>query len=357
MKQLFSRASVYGLWSTSSGLSLVALALWVASMPLTGFSIYDQQRELSGLEILGSGWMVVFGLQFAWVANPLFLWALVRLWAKKSAVTLSLLALPMALETILFSKLLLDEGGGSSPVYGYGWGFGLWLLAMCTLVAAAGTRQGEARVESVIAESVDEWLRPFGLFLCALVLGVGAYWSVNDHRIANQEEGARLSGLMFKRGSVCSDNNPLLGKPLEGFIGPLEIRHRPGVFVYPFATPKPLLAWGIPSVRMAGQDYSLAAVGDEPVSHVVSANIPAAAVLDVDESTLDGRRTIHATLAEMPSGRVVFDQRWRFDADNKKGSCPEYSRNPAANQQPRKLLISALGLPLDPPPVKAQASQ
>lgn len=301
---------------------------------------------MTGAEILAMGWLSPLVGNFAWFANPLFLWALIRLQARKRAVGLTVLAVLLALDTFRLSNYVLDEGGGSTTVYAYGWGGVLWFASLCVLTAAAGTRQIEARIESGGVDGADEWLRPIGFALCISMLMAAGCLAIRDREHANSVERERLSGLVFKRGPVCDADDPSVLQPLNRNSGPLEVKLSEGIYTgsgHPFNRPTHLLKWGIPVVRVAGRDYSYAPAGDGQILTSVPASATAGAVLAVAVSLVEGRLQIGAKLVEQATERTVFDQVWRAEA---KGAryCPDYSTFPKEGEQPRKLMTEALAV-------------
>lgn len=330
---------------SSKRLANIAMTLWLVSLALTGFSLNSNQDSWPGIAILIAGWLGGLAVNFAWFANPLFLWAFVRLRTDKPAVGRSLLAVVLAFDTLRLSEI--PNGNGVSLLWGYGWGALLWLAAMCILLAAAGTRQVEARIKANTSDGFDEWARPFGFGLCAVLLAGTLYLAVNDRWHANRAESERLSGLLFKRAPVCRDDAALVGLPMAGLSGPLEVKLSVGESsgsTTPFNRPINLLEWGVPVVRYDGRDYAYAPAGDGWVVRSVPADGPASATLFVVGSYNSQRNEVTARLVEHPSGRVVFDQGWRPDSGSWR-SCPDYEWSPKAGEQPRKLLAEALGLP------------
>ena len=321
------------------------MTLWLVSLALTGFSLNSNQDSWPGIAILITGWLAALAGNFAWFANPLFLWAFVRLRADRPAVGRSLLAVVVALDTLRLSEI--STGNGVSLLWGYGWGALLWLAAMCILLAAAGTRHVEARIKANISDGFNEWARPFGFGLCAALLMGTLYLAVNDRRHANRAESERLSGLLFKRAPVCRDDAALVGLPMARLSGPLDVKLSVGDSsgsTTPFNRPIDLLEWGVPVVRYDGRDYEYAPDGDGWVVRSVPADGPASATLFVVGSYISQRNEVTARLVEHPSERVVFEQGWRPDSGSWR-SCPDYELSPTAGEQPRKLLAAALGLP------------
>lgn len=337
----------------------LALVLWGVSLAFTGLVLYADQRHIGGAEILIYGWLSPLMLNFAWFANPLFIWVALRLQAGKPATGLTLLAVLLSLDAMRFSPFPLDEGGGSTQVYGYGWGLVLWYTAMAAMLAAAGTRQVELRMETQAPASIDEWLRPLGLALCLVVPAAAGYLAFQDRKIANAIELTRLSGVAFKRGPVCGASEPSVSQSLGQIAGVVELKLSTGsayASTYPFERVRRLLDWGIPIVRFAGRDFSLVAGADGQVLTSVPASTPAIATLFVFAVSAQAEHQISAKLVEQATGRVVFDQTWKSEAQGAR-YCPDYANFPKADAQPRKVLTEALGVQAleteNPPPVVA----
>lgn len=347
------------LFPSAKTLSLLALALWIVSLALTGIVLYAEQERMTGAAILALGWLSPLVGNFAWFANPLFLWSLLRLRFGKPAVGLALLSTLLSLDAFRFSEYLLNEGGATTPVYGYGWGFVLWLAALLVLLAAAGTRQIETRLEADGADNTSEWVRPMAFALCITMLMAAGYLALQDRKHANSVERERLSGLAFKRGPVCGADEPSVQQPLGRNSGPVEVRLSEGAYAgssYPFNKPTNLLQWGIPVVRVAGRDYSYAPAGDGQILTSVPALTPVAGVLAVAVSELEGRLQISAKLVEQSTERTVFDQVWRQEAQGAR-HCPDYSAFPREGEQPRKLMSEALAVHSPPSGVQGQVAR
>jgi hypothetical protein len=60
-------------------LAAIALGMWLCSLPLAGIVLYSNQREISGGQILAMGWLGILLINFAWIANPLFILTFFRI--------------------------------------------------------------------------------------------------------------------------------------------------------------------------------------------------------------------------------------------------------------------------------------
>lgn len=92
-----------------------------------------------GFEIFMFGWLGPLGLAFGWYANIILIFALYYLGSNlKYSAILSSLGFLLALSSLLFKKMFLDERWAPySDVVEWSIGFYLWLL--CFLVLAIGS--------------------------------------------------------------------------------------------------------------------------------------------------------------------------------------------------------------------------
>jgi signal transduction histidine kinase len=90
----------------------------------------------NGWEILLFGWMGIFSGSIAWFGNLFLLaaWLGLAFGKKRSSeitsLVMSLLAVALALSTLQLKELIIDEGGGRTPIVGHGWGYYLWLASI-----------------------------------------------------------------------------------------------------------------------------------------------------------------------------------------------------------------------------------
>lgn len=325
-------------------LALLALAFWLISLSLPGLVLYADQRTLPGYEILLMGWLSPLVFNFAWFANVFLLRAIYRLRSGGTPINSAVFAVLLSLDTYRFTQFLLDEGGGSTPVYGYGWGAVLWMMSMSIVVMAVGARQREV-ANTGQSSGERELLLPVGLILCAIVLGSSSYFAITDRMVANSLETQRLSNVAFKRGKICGAPRSISIDPIRNLSGPVEIviEKQGGHSNYPFAQIKSLLAWGIPTVRVGNTDYSYESSDQSRVlSSVPAANQPAATLYVSEQNS----HKIYAKLVETATSRTVFEQTW--EQENPLLStyyyCPDYHSFPAPEQQPRQMLMQALNL-------------
>jgi len=325
-------------------LSVTALIIWCCSLPFTGLVLYSGQKHLPGFEILAMGWLSPLVLNFAWFANIFFLYGIFRLLAGGVPIKSAILATFLSLDTFRFSQYLLNEGGATSPVYGYGWGAVLWFISIFLMLAAVGTRRREANTSNKPSD-MQEWLQPLGFVLFSITLGIATYFAIHDRMVANPAETQRLTNIAFKRGKVCGAPEPVATKPIRNLSGPIEVVIEKNALYanYPFAQIKDLLEWGIPTVRIGNTDYSYESTARNSSLSSTPASGAPAAILYVNESYL---HTISAKLVETSTNRTVFAQTWVRENHpvNTNYYCPDYHSFPSLNEQPRKLLMQALNI-------------
>lgn len=317
--------------------------LWLSALPLPALTLYASNSHLTGLQILGEGWLGPVVLNFAWFANISFLVATKKLGLGEGSATISAAAaLILALDTFRFERVPTDEGGGSIAVYGYGWGAILWLASMVVIVLAAGVREVELSAAKKPSSPVwGEFLRMMAILALVTLLGLTSFFAITDRMHPNLVEHARLASVAFKRGPVCTLEGPVPSAILP-LTGPLEVVNQG--LVHPFDNAPRLLDWGIPVVRMNTLDYFFVEVDDQHILAAKTARGPSAARLvtnSVWQRVTRGPR--YRTTLASADGQVVLDQIWEPDPSGER-HCPEYSTSPDLNQQPRKAVMAALDI-------------
>jgi hypothetical protein len=328
--------------SSSKGLAQAAFVLWSLSLMFPGLVLYYEQTQVRGVAILAWGWLAILEGNFAWLANVFFLLAVRNLgWRNEPATRSTAVALLFALDTFRFNSLVTNEGGSTTPIYGYGWGTIFWLAAMTVSVIAAGTRPLErAPSDAESSPGTGKLLRGVGVAALVTLVGMTLGFFVMDRRGANQAEQAKLSSVVFKRGPVCRLESPVQAIPIE-LNGPLEVVG--DEIASPFSSPGPLLSWGVPTVRTKGFDYSYLEAGTEPITMAKAVHGVSAVRLLATRDWLgkqDGTR-YRTMLSSGDDAVISFDQTWEPEPQDAR-HCPEYRINPGSTEQPRALLMSAL---------------
>lgn len=321
-------------------LGQLSLVLWLLSLLLPAWALYNGDQT-PGYYVLMTGWLGPIVGNIAWFANVFFLSAAVKLvFHDRPAPISASVGMLVALDTLRYDEVLLNEGGTTAPIYGYGAGAILWLAAISILLMATGfklasKRQGEGIVSSHWALACCLG----GGAMLALLVIFSAAFSVRDRLVANPTERIRLASVAFKRGPVCSADDP---RPLAQLrlAGPLGLRNYD--HVYPL-NPEALLEWGIPVVRSEGKDFYFRNPSDPKTMDFSyakgNANIQLEVVKKYSQESFEGFIRISMKSAE--SGAVAFDHTWRNEHGFRQ-MCPSYFSFPKEDQEPRKLVTSAL---------------
>lgn len=324
-----------------------SLVLWCVSLALPSLTLYSD-KVLFGLEILLTGWLSPLMLNFAWFANVFYVFGVIKLLSGGVLRVSVVWAALLSLDTIRFAHYLLNEGGATTPVYGYGWGAVLWFVAIFILLSAADLRQHEVSKEKGSPEQTWEPRRQIGLLLAVGTLISAGILAIHDHLLANADETRRLTALVaFKRTSVCTAPDPVVKEPLRNFSGILEVvspdKNSYSMSRYPFDQVKDLLEWGIPVVRVGTSDFYLTSGPKPEMMSKAATGLPSAVLMHGGESNVG----ITARLVDAATGRVIFDQTWKRENHNDINRyiyCPDYSSFPSQDAQPRRLLMQALGV-------------
>lgn len=151
--------------------------------------------------------MGAIGLVFSWYANPLFLFACLKLLlTNRSAGFTAGLAVVLAISMLFYSEI--PGTNGYIKVYGYGWGAYLWCSAILLAPVAARARQIEQRQQHRGVPAL--WRDAPGIFwLMLLVAWAGGSFSFGSYQkfIASKTERERLCGATSVAPSVNICNN------------------------------------------------------------------------------------------------------------------------------------------------------
>jgi hypothetical protein len=139
----------------------ISILIFACSLPFDGYYIardgLDKADPAWGLLLIG--WLGV-GETLAWFANPMLLGSWVLVWVKQGRVACvtALLATAFSLSFLLNKDIICNEGGGRSPIIGYGYGYWLWIASIVVaLVSAFGSMlETPAVAKHVTAEKTSE---------------------------------------------------------------------------------------------------------------------------------------------------------------------------------------------------------
>lgn len=328
---------------TSRQLVLVALGLWLVSIALPGLyfpSNIDDHNFYPGINILLLGWMGALAFVFSWYANPLFLFACIKLLiSKRTAWFSAVLAVVLAASMFYYSEI-----PGSSTelrVYGYGWGAYLWCTAILLLPVAVRVRHLEQNHQY---RGMGTLFRdaPGIIWLLVLVVWAGGAFSYGAYQkiIAGKTERERLFDVVFKRGPVCTtpDVVALTSIPLTGA---LQVYEESTEFISALTSPTTLIEWGIPIVRKGRFEFYRS--DSTPEWHLIAG--PAEQAVSATLTVNGTYKAIHARLTSPDDKTLAFDATWSGRSSSNPHYCPGYIPGAKEGQPPRALLLSALALP------------
>lgn len=325
-------------------LAAIALALWLLSLPLTAYKLAGTRPSVPGLTVLMMGWLGPLSANFAWFANPAFLWALRGVWVGRPSVIAAVLSVLIALDTFRLDRVLTDEGGGTAALYGFGWGAVLWSLSLCVMLIATAVAEWAADGRRAATPLIRSRLFQASVALFALVLLAAGYHSLMDRARANVDERARLVDLAFKRWPVCAAAGPRLSTGPLALSGSVELRlERDPTGRSPIRGVETLIEWGVPVVRFEGRDY--ARFGDQARIDLTSTPsvAPAAAVLNVVGTRTGDAQALRIWLVNAQDQSTVLDHTWRLERNGAE-FCPTMPSYAKAEDQPRKIVTEALSL-------------
>jgi len=237
--------------------------VWVLSLFFTGIILYGG-RKLSGFTILLTGWLAPIEIFmgsagcFAWYANFFFFFALIsQLHDKRQpAIKTSLLSVILAIDSIRYNQYLDNEGGSTTPVYGYGVGFILWFSAILLLLSSVIVKSYDLKDIDLKNKKIYKNIVPISICPLLLFLTLVGYFSFNFWLNGNNDEkkfGSSHS-VVFKLKKDCEVE---IGTPKIKFNVDQPIEILDNCEVMPFDTPKQALEWGIPRIRINNLDYYL----------------------------------------------------------------------------------------------------
>jgi len=238
-------------------IALLAVTLWLMSLVLYPALILYNGDKVFGPSLFLIGWLGPLCMQFSWYSNIFFAFGIYfQLTGKKPAVKTSILATILIADSFRYKEMLLDEGGGSSLIYGYGLGHICWVSSIFLLLLSTGCRIYQQRNNDNSGILQKKHIIPIfslPLLLYALVV---SYSSINFFiNGSSHEQKIRKSNLViYKKNKVCGSDAK---QPEVRFV---VNRHNPLEVVtdgksWTFRTPNQLLDWGIPKVRMNNFDY------------------------------------------------------------------------------------------------------
>jgi len=308
-------------------MATISLCFWVVSLLFVAVTTYNPGRNLTGLDILLTGWQGIFGFNIAWFSNVTYLVSAWLFYTNKNPIKLSVISIILALNTITLERVAGSGAGMGEPIYGYGIGFFLWFMAILLLFSAVYIEYKNDIGVKISTVCVS--LFPFVVF----VVFVG-HMSVSDHLNAGNDEIVKLDKSLFKRRVICTEDISFPSRVLPDNT-PLEITNigMPSFFDDPYR----LLRAGVFSIRIDGVEYSMRSGNTKDIKESnYSSDASANLIVNINY------REYRITLIDPDGETIIFDQVWRHINDF--DSCPSYHPTGKSYEQPQKIILESLGI-------------
>ncbi len=329
-------------------IAFLAFAIWLMSLlPFYPALIFYNGDKLSGIHLLITGWLgPIYYLQVAWYANIFFIiGVLIQLYGKKPAVKTSILAVILASDSFRYKKILLDEGGGTGTIFGYGFGYIFWISAIFILFVSVGfavLKSIDKIHPNCKIRKVKFYVTLFPLsFFFLFLWGSSLNLFINGNNY--EQELRRSSSVILKRQRVCGKEVLLTKSKFEiNRDSPLEIVNSGNVWL--FKNLQIILGWGIPKIRINNYDYTHFFSNDKYTLVANKKYGKAGALLKVykTHNRFTDKKNINIQLSSTDGKRIAFEQEWVSEIGDANYMCPEYSSLPNENEQPRKVIIDSL---------------
>lgn len=319
----------------------VSIALWVASLALPALIFLGNDRIVYGVVVLLEGWAGFLNGSFAWAGNFFFIYCIFSTKILRITPLIpAILAALFAASTFLFQESA-SMNIGSLRLYGFGIGAYIWLIAISCNLLAASLRRLENKCLSI---NINILMRDvFSLSAIILIIFYSLLFLINgviDHLKASIAEEPYLGSSIYKRGKVCelpdikSNQKIILNEPLQIMVTGNHVAPYDDVLSHPST----LLAWGVPTVRRKGFDYSLQNKNDVNSVVITPATGETSTRLSINY-TVWGIIEAKLTKVETHTEVVAFDARWE-NKEMKDVYCPQYIDNTHQTENPLKNLIA-----------------
>lgn len=134
--------------TTRAALAAVVCILYAVSLGLNAFRNPSGTSSTSGLEVLEIGWGGVVIGEFAWYANPLFVWALLAYWTRRYVVALRVSVAALLLACQSFAGVSGSQYIASFSASQLQTGFYIWFSALVIfLLGVVAVRDADANVQ------------------------------------------------------------------------------------------------------------------------------------------------------------------------------------------------------------------
>ena len=116
-------------------LFIVSVSMYAYSMLLPAL-LFEHHEPLAGSHVLAWGWWGVLLLEFAWLANPIYIAAVLTFNSKYIIFSqrATIASLVLGLTSFHAKEWWFNEGSGTN-IAGLGTGYYVWIASFCVLLA------------------------------------------------------------------------------------------------------------------------------------------------------------------------------------------------------------------------------
>ena len=164
----------------------VGVGLYLSCLLFTAFYVGETWSPWSAINCFTRGWIGILSGGASWLANPLFLIALIKANKTKTSMWLGFTALLFALSFLFQAKILVDAGGGEREITAYGVGYFLWVLGIAAFTL--GQYLKSEHPEIIYAQQI----KIMGGFFSTMIIGYSAYYFIHEAGIYKTQRDKEL---------------------------------------------------------------------------------------------------------------------------------------------------------------------
>lgn len=321
----------------SKNLTYLATILWVVSLFLPAYSTYSE--TVIGFQVLFMGWLGPLVGNIAWYANLFFLYNVL---CNGEAYKASFVAGFVALSMFFFKEVLLNEGGTTASIYGYGFGAIVWLISIWLMSLVTSLRLMDISYEANdhMENNLGRQFRNASGTILILILTITGFFAVTDRIKANKEEKIHLEKVAYKLGDVCAIDIPMQKTRFTNIDGAVELILSETKF--DSSEIRRLLDWGFPVVRYYERDFYYKELSNKEIMTSIPAASEVIGVIDFNTVGSD-KKIITLKVTDFKTKQTLVEQTW-YRGKQQHNYCPNYSGYAEDIQQPRKMIAEIFGL-------------
>jgi hypothetical protein len=172
----------------------VSLILFGTSLILPAYYIKETHEPTLSMAHLLLGWLGLLAGYYAWLANPIFLIAVIKFQKPRTSYTLGVVALCLALSFLLHDKIITSEAPTYATITAYGWGYFLWVLSMIVFTAGQYSLTKNRNSKSKLA-SISVWsISAISVFCLHYFIGENSQFEIEVNRDRIFKEKCLVSG-------------------------------------------------------------------------------------------------------------------------------------------------------------------